>query len=191
MNFKQITAVLFAAGMTFGAYTEADARSFSIQKSKSLAKHHITGRAFAECENFMKDVDYHWEVVQTWKIKNRNGSLTQPAADTLTTQSGNPLNRRVIADEYFNGTGSFNLSWKELAFSNRLPWIDDAVYHNGYRERTVRAYRVIELYVMPDEGFPGTGTRPDPNPQIMFYGTETKKYIGDVDVNLCLATYEG
>lgn len=75
-------------------------------------------------------------------------------------------------------SGDFDLQWGEAALGNRVPWLKDVVYEDANDPFT--AYRILILEVAyRDIGYVW---EINPIPSITFFGTETVKNVGTLNI---------
>lgn len=82
-------------------------------------------------------------------------------------------------------TSNFDIQWLEVPLSNRVPWVQNV--QNGRTGDLVTVYRVLKLQVNAGVNSGFYSKVNSPVPLIMFFGTETIKNVGNVNVD-CFRT---
>lgn len=152
--------------------------------------HHVTGYVERGRCNYLPEpsklriVEY-WYVTPTSKLHDlvipvdpANGKF-----DPLYFNGRNLQQKRVLGEAPLSfENANFDITWSEVAFPTRIPWTRNI--QNGRTGEYTTAYRILMVQAASDQS--GYLVKAQNKPELMFYGSETSKYVGMTRIDCVL-----
>lgn len=190
-------AVALAVGIASSAYaatrpiTSSSASAASRTNIPSFSPinvgtpHEVSGHLhiFSSCQNWAPSNGWKVKLIETYHIFNGTDFTVPAYGSELKTISGVELSPRMVTETNIGiDGGEFLLEFREIIEDDRVPYQSKVFYTTASGTKKVDVYRFLKVAVQGDSYVYSELT---PVPMISFFGDETYKYVGDIQLDNC------